>query len=275
MRANATGYRGVSYHKPTRKFRSAIVVSSTYHFGGYFDSAEEAARAYDELAWEHLGVSANLNFPADYAEQFDTSPWVDVRTIAERVGVPASNLTSRLRDPKHVLHQVDTRQVSKHLQVNKEQFWTLYKSDSIPVRWKDHFCFTLRELAALLGVSYETVRTYLRSFLVYSKQVRKGHDISLEFLTSRNLWMAQYYRGVSALEFVAPTETLALLKMATKLKTTVWSNADGRVHLGLHEHSALCGKESNGYIAKNLECEKCQRAWEEFTKTLDVILNAL
>lgn len=57
-RPNSSGYRGVSRRGTRKKFQAII----TLHLGT-FDTAEEAARAYDAKAREIWGEFATLNFP--------------------------------------------------------------------------------------------------------------------------------------------------------------------------------------------------------------------
>lgn len=58
-------YKGVSLHKFSGLWRARLSVNgkeiTTYHH-----SAEQAARAYDKLAFEACGKFAYLNFPDDY-----------------------------------------------------------------------------------------------------------------------------------------------------------------------------------------------------------------
>ena len=57
---NKSGFVGVSWFKRLKKWRSSVCLTI-----GYFDSKEEAARAYDEAAKKLFGEFANLNFPDD------------------------------------------------------------------------------------------------------------------------------------------------------------------------------------------------------------------
>jgi AP2 domain len=63
-RPNCLGFRGISWDDRKRKFRSRIGYAGKTKLG-YFDSAEEAARAYDEAAMRLYGSAACLNFNAD------------------------------------------------------------------------------------------------------------------------------------------------------------------------------------------------------------------
>lgn len=61
--SGASGYRGVSYH--CGRWQSSIRVDGKLVYLGRFDSAEEAARQYDDAAAEAFGDFANLNFPPE------------------------------------------------------------------------------------------------------------------------------------------------------------------------------------------------------------------
>lgn len=62
---NTTGYKGVYFYSKGRnygKYTACIVVGGVKIFGGYFNTAKEAAKKYDELACLHHGEFAFLNF---------------------------------------------------------------------------------------------------------------------------------------------------------------------------------------------------------------------
>lgn len=59
-RDNTSGYKGVGLHKG--RWRARIMVRCRRLHLGYFDSPEEAARAYDVAAREHFGEFARVNF---------------------------------------------------------------------------------------------------------------------------------------------------------------------------------------------------------------------
>lgn len=64
---NKSGYKGVFFRKDNGKFRAQIGVrengSPRYINLGHFNSAEEAASAYDAAAKQYHGEFARLNFP--------------------------------------------------------------------------------------------------------------------------------------------------------------------------------------------------------------------
>lgn len=62
MRVNQTGYKGVTLRE-TGKFKVELTTKGRKHYGGQYDTAEKAAKAYDKLARKYLGESAILNFP--------------------------------------------------------------------------------------------------------------------------------------------------------------------------------------------------------------------
>lgn len=65
QKRNTTGFKGVRLDKRRNKFYPGITVNSQFFWGGYFDAAEDAARAYDLLAKKHHGEFATLNFPKE------------------------------------------------------------------------------------------------------------------------------------------------------------------------------------------------------------------
>lgn len=62
--AKARGdYRGVTFNKREQKFKARIQCGLTRLTVGTFDTAEEAAKAYDKRAKQLHGAFARLNFP--------------------------------------------------------------------------------------------------------------------------------------------------------------------------------------------------------------------
>ena len=54
-------YKGVSWHKPTKKWQVQIYVDSKPKYLGYFTSEIDAAKAYDKAAVKHFGEFAKIN----------------------------------------------------------------------------------------------------------------------------------------------------------------------------------------------------------------------
>lgn len=59
---NTTGYKGVSYYKPLGKYKAQIHKMGIAKHIGYYETAIEAAKAYDEKAKEIFGKFARTNF---------------------------------------------------------------------------------------------------------------------------------------------------------------------------------------------------------------------
>lgn len=59
---STSGYKGVSFHKHRGLWQARIMTKGKSIHLGYFDTAEEAATAYDEAAKKYHGEFARLNF---------------------------------------------------------------------------------------------------------------------------------------------------------------------------------------------------------------------
>ena len=57
------GYKGVVWVQSRRQYRARIQVGDKRIHSAYYESAIDAARAYDAMAREHFGEWARLNFP--------------------------------------------------------------------------------------------------------------------------------------------------------------------------------------------------------------------
>lgn len=62
-RQSASKFKGVWWDKSKQKWRAAVRVNGRRIYGGLFLREEDAARRYDELAIEHFGRFARVNFP--------------------------------------------------------------------------------------------------------------------------------------------------------------------------------------------------------------------
>ena len=62
---NKSGFRGVHFHKHNKRWRAQIGYNYKLITIGYYDTPEEAARAYDAKAKELRGEFARLNFPEE------------------------------------------------------------------------------------------------------------------------------------------------------------------------------------------------------------------
>jgi hypothetical protein len=60
---NITGFKGITFHKRTKKWKAAITINRRGKTLGYFHTKEDAARAYDTAALQYFGEFALLNFP--------------------------------------------------------------------------------------------------------------------------------------------------------------------------------------------------------------------
>ena len=61
---NRSGFKGVSWNARDRKWQAHIRVNGPQRSLGYYETAEEAAQAYDAAARDLHGEYAALNFPA-------------------------------------------------------------------------------------------------------------------------------------------------------------------------------------------------------------------
>jgi len=62
MTNNTSGFKGVCYYKHKNKYRALIYHEGKNHHLGYFDTAEQAAKAYDKKAKEIDSVHFTVNF---------------------------------------------------------------------------------------------------------------------------------------------------------------------------------------------------------------------
>lgn len=62
---NSSGYKGVGFDKSRNKWKAQIMIGQKNKFIGRFDTAIDAAHAYDKFALELFDDFAYLNFPQD------------------------------------------------------------------------------------------------------------------------------------------------------------------------------------------------------------------
>ncbi len=65
-RGSRSGYKGVYYHEKQGRWYVLCRGGGEEHWGGYFDDTVAAARVYDQMAIEYLGIHTRLNFPEEW-----------------------------------------------------------------------------------------------------------------------------------------------------------------------------------------------------------------
>lgn len=65
---NTSGFKGVSFRKDRNKWRAHITIDYKYRHLGHYDTAIEAAVAYNQAALKFFGEYANLNVIEDKSD---------------------------------------------------------------------------------------------------------------------------------------------------------------------------------------------------------------
>ena len=87
-RRGTSRFKGVHFKRNVQKYRAAIQFAGVKRQIGYFDSEDDAAKAYDIEALRLHGEFARLNFPelrADYQESIRGILWGTAVLEAERI----------------------------------------------------------------------------------------------------------------------------------------------------------------------------------------------
>ena len=74
-------YIGVHRESPTHRWRASISVNGKRMSLGRFDTEEEAAKAYDEVAFRHRGHKAKLNFQYEKVARYDSERQIYVNEV--------------------------------------------------------------------------------------------------------------------------------------------------------------------------------------------------
>lgn len=90
MSNNTSGYRGVSFHRPSGKWRARVTVSGVDHCGRYWSTAEEAKTERDEMR-AALGVREALDASRpDLIERHQIESGFYAETLAKQHGCCAA-----------------------------------------------------------------------------------------------------------------------------------------------------------------------------------------
>jgi hypothetical protein len=86
-----SGYRGVKYSKNERLWSAAFTPGGKRRFLGYYRTAEDAARVYDEYVYQILGDAAVLNLPCDLGKPIPARILLSRRNTSGFRGVSERN----------------------------------------------------------------------------------------------------------------------------------------------------------------------------------------